>query len=86
MKSRFAILSLLLLLGGCASPASVLMSGCHPSTDLPSVKTIKKVPEAETSFEDLFKLFAQERKAHGDDIRDYNSLYQECVTDAAADR
>lgn len=84
MKSRFLILAVVLLLGGCSTVSPVSVGPCHPSTDLPAVKTIKKVPEAETSFEDLFKLFAQERKAHGDDVRDYNSLYKECVTDAAA--
>ena len=86
MKSLAPALVGLLLLGGCASIVPASVGTCHPSTDLPAVKTIKKVPEAETSFEDLFKLFAQERKAHGDDVRDYNSLYKECVTDASSNR
>lgn len=86
MKRALLFLSFALLCAGCASPAQVVSSGCHPSTDLPSVKVIKKVPEADTSIEDLFKLFAQERKDHGQDVRDYNSLYKECVTDALTDR
>jgi hypothetical protein len=72
------------MLAGCALTPPAVLGSCHPSSDLPSVKQIQKIPEADTSIEALYGLLAQERKAHGTDVRDYNSLYKECVTDAAS--
>lgn len=78
---RFILIGLLLL-AGCSTPTPVVISGngqCHPSQDLPSHKDMKKVPEANISLEDFFGLFANERKDHASDIRDYNSLFDQCV-------
>lgn len=82
MKRALSMVFCAVLLAGCAHTTTVPISGngtCHPSQDLPSHKTIKKVPETDTQLEDLWALMAQERKAHGDDVRDYNSLYSTCV-------
>lgn len=73
---------LLFVLTGCASTLPVAVSGngsCHPAADLPVKKVMKRVPETTTLMEDLWALLAAERKAHADDIRDYNSLYTTCV-------
>ena len=81
---RVALFSfvLVLMLTGCASTPPVAISGngnCHPAADLPAHKVMKKVPEQATLLEDLWGLFASERKDHAADIRDYNSLYDTCV-------
>lgn len=73
-----------LVLTGCAAPQVSIPGAtgnglCHPSQDLPAHKTIKKVPEQNTLLEDLYALFASERKDHATDVRDYNSLYSQCV-------
>lgn len=77
---------------GCASapvlPAVVQVQGnghCNPSVDLPVKKTMKKLNPVDTFMEDVFGLLASERHDHASDIRDYNSLYKTCVTDAAGD-
>lgn len=72
---------LALVLSGCASvPLVVSGNGsCHPSADLPSHKALKKVPEETTLLEDLWGLLLNERKDHARDVRDYNSLYDQCV-------
>lgn len=80
MKSLVPALVGLLLLGGCASTAPVSSGSCHPSTDLPATKAIKKVPEKNTTFEELYSLLALERHDHAADVRDYNSLYEQCVS------
>lgn len=76
-------LCLLLAIGGCADVPTVVPvhenGFCHPSQDLPAHKTMKKVPEQTTLLEDLYGLLALERKDHAGDIRDYNSLYEQCV-------
>lgn len=87
MKKIVLALSVCALLAGCATsqPANISGNGgCRPSQDLPATKVMKKVPEAETSLEDLWALFARERKDHGADVRDYNSLYKQCVGDKGA--
>lgn len=85
MKKLLYAVALAALVSGCAlSPPSstVVVAGngaCHPSQDLPTKKTMKKVPEVVTPLQDLFNLFASERKDHATDVRDYNSLYEQCV-------
>lgn len=77
----FAVCVLAVVLTGCATPA-VPTSGnhqCHPSADLPAHKTMKKLPETDQQFADLFSLFAEERRQHAQDDRDYNSLHDQCV-------
>lgn len=70
-------------LSGCESvPVTALVSGngsCHPSQDLPATKELKKIPEQDTLFEDFYGLMALERERHAADVRDYNSLYRQCV-------
>lgn len=75
-----------LSLCGCATvpppapPIVVAGNGhCHPASDLPAHKTLQALPEVETFMDDLFGLFLKDRKAHADDIADYNSLYETCV-------
>lgn len=65
-----------LLISGCTT--TVIMA-CTPSSDLPAVKVMKKTPEAVTSIEGLFGVLVDERKDHAADVRDYNSLYAQCV-------
>ena len=87
MKRVLSIIFCAVLLAGCAHTTTVPISGngtCLPSQDLPATKTIKKVPEADTQLEDLWALLAQERKDHATDIRDYNSLFNQCVGDKHA--
>ena len=81
-----AVVSLMLSVAGCAStpavPAAVVVEGngkCHPASDLPAHKTMKKVPEADTTLDALFALLLGERKDHAKDVQDYNSLYDTCV-------
>ena len=72
------VLLVILTLGlvGCTTPAAMR---CTPSSDLPAVKTMKKTPEEDVSPKRLFDLFVDERSDHARDIRDYNSLYKQCV-------
>lgn len=89
MKRALLAIALALSVASCASTPTVLTGGngtCHPSQDLVAHKTMKKVPEAETSLEDLWGLLASERKDHAQDDRDYNSLYDQCVDKSANDR
>lgn len=64
------------VLAGCATPS---VGRCTPSSDLPAKKVLKKVPERVASPKNLFDLFVDERAEHGRTIRDYNSLYRQCV-------
>ncbi len=77
------ILATAIVLAGCASapPVSQIQGNgyCHPSQDLPAHKAVKKLPETVTGMDELFGLFAAERKDHAADDRDYNSLYSQCV-------
>ena len=81
----FLLASLVAGVVGCASappPVVTQVQGngfCHPSVDLPAEKHMTKVPATDTFMEDVFGLLLDERKAHADDQRDYNSLYQTCV-------
>ena len=77
-----------LALAGCASDkvdlanTAVVVEGngkCHPASDLPPHKTMKKVPEKATGLSALFDLFTTERHDHAKDVQDYNSLYDTCV-------
>jgi hypothetical protein len=80
--NRLAILCAALALSACATTAPAVVTGnggCHPSQDLPAHKVMKKVPEVVTPLEDLWALLGLERKDHAGDIRDYNSLYDQCV-------
>lgn len=87
--NRLAVLLAFVLLAlscaGCASvppPPPVTVSGngnCHPSDDLPPSKTVPAAPEADTTLTAFLQWVIGERKAHGQDVRDYNSLYRECV-------
>lgn len=78
-------LVLAILIAGCGSvpkPDPVPIGGnhqCHPSSDLPSHKTMKKLPEQDMLLDDFWGLFAGERKDHRTDINDYNSLWDQCV-------
>lgn len=76
------ILLLIILVAGCAHAPQVPLTAngtCHPAQDLPAKKTMKKVPEQPTLFEDLYALFLAERADHAKDVADYNSLSTECV-------
>lgn len=77
-----ALLALALSVGGCATPA--ITTHCTPSSDLPARKEMKKVPETATGIEHLYDLLVDERRDHAADIRDYNSLYSQCVSPSAA--
>lgn len=82
MKKLLIALILSTAIAGCAAPPAQIVGGngsCHPSQDLPTKKTMQKVPEADTQLEDFWALFAKERKDHAVDQRDYNSLFQQCV-------
>lgn len=87
MKASLPVILTCLLLTGCAAtgPSSTIggNGSCHPSQDLPAKKTMQKVPEADTQLEDFWALFAKERKDHAVDIKDYNSLYSQCVDKGA---
>ncbi len=77
------------VLAGCAStpPSTIVVSGngkCHPSQALPAHKVVKLIPTKDMQITPLFDTFADERKAHGDDVRDYNTLWNECVGEGAA--
>jgi len=79
-----ALLAVSALLTGCVTtpPPSVLVSGngaCLPSQSLPSHKAVAAVPASDTQIDPLYDLLVDERKAHGDDVRDYNTLWDECV-------
>lgn len=85
MNYRFlCVISVAGFLSACATTPPPAMQitgngGCHPSQALPSHKDVPKLPEIDTAFQAFFNLFVDERKQHGQDVRDYNTLWDECV-------
>lgn len=82
-------LVLALFLSGCgAVPQTLLVSGngtCHPAQTLPAHKAV--APLNEGLIYDLLGVFnalVDERKSHAADDRDYNTLWNECVSPAPA--
>lgn len=70
----------MLFLSACSTTPEVVLDRCSPPPDLPAEKHMALLPEDPVLFEDFYRMFAEERARHAQDIEEYNSLYALCVT------